>query len=56
MNPVKILLLIGELEGCYTHTKSLGFEEDKKILDKMKSKYYKLYFKLCREQGKSPFG
>ena len=56
MDPVKILLLIGELEGCYTHTKQLGFDEDNKILEEMKGRYYKLYFKLCKEQGRNPFG
>ena len=48
MKPVDILLLISELEGCYTHTKRLGFEEDMAIFDQMKKKYYKLYFKLKR--------
>jgi len=54
INPIKVLLLIGELEGCYAHTKKLGFEEDNKILDEMKQRYYKLYFKLCKEQGIKP--
>ena len=56
MDPIKILLLIGELEGCYTYTRKLGFEEDNKILDEMKKRYYKLYFKLCKEQGRNPYG
>jgi len=50
MNPVDILLLLSELEGCYTHTKRLGFEEDMAIFDQMRKKYYKLYFKLKREE------
>jgi hypothetical protein len=54
MKPIQILLLIGELEGCYSHTKQLGFTEDKKILEEMKQRYYKLYFKLCKEQGVKP--
>jgi hypothetical protein len=54
MDPIKILLLIGELEGCYMHTKRLGFEEDNKILDDMKKRYYKLYFKLKKEQKDNP--
>jgi len=54
MDPIKILLLLSELEGCYMHTKRLGFEEDNKILDEMKKRYYKLYFKLCKEQGVKP--
>ena len=54
MDPIKILILIGELEGCYAHIKKLGFEEDNKILAEMKQRYYKLYFKLCKEQGVKP--
>ena len=33
------------------HTKRLGFEEDKAIFDQMRKKYYKLYFKLKREEN-----
>jgi len=51
MKPVDILLLISELEGCCAHTKKLGFEEDNAILDQLKKKYYKLYFKLKREEN-----
>jgi hypothetical protein len=29
----------------------MGFEEDMKILDKMKKPYYKLYFKTKKELG-----
>ena len=50
MDSIKILILIGELEGCYAHTKKLGFEEDNKILAEMKQRYYKLYFKLDKEE------
>jgi hypothetical protein len=51
MKPVDILLLISELEGCYTHTKKLGFKEDNEVFDQMRKKYYKLYFKLKREEN-----
>jgi hypothetical protein len=51
MKPVDILLLISELEGCCMHTKRLGFGEDNAILDQMRKKYYKLYFKLKREEN-----
>jgi len=54
MKPVDILLLIGELEGCYAHTKRLGFMEDNQILEEMKKRYYKLYFKLRKEEGINP--
>ena len=33
------------------HTKRLGFEEDMTIFDQMRKKYYKLYFKLKREEN-----
>ena len=51
MKPVDILLLISELEGSYQHTKKLGFDEDRDILRKMCDKYYKLYFKLKKEEN-----
>ena len=56
MKPVDILLLISELEGSYQHTKKLGFDEDRDVLRKMCDRYYKLYFKLKKEQGRNSFG
>ena len=56
MDPVKILLLLSELEGSSAHLGNLGFEEDKEVLNEMKGRYYKLYFKLCKEQGRNPYG
>ena len=46
MEPVKLLLLIGELEGSSAHCRKLGFMEDAATLDEMKRRYYKMYFKL----------
>ena len=40
MEPVKILLLISEMEGACTHTKNLGFTEDHKVLREMCDRYY----------------
>jgi hypothetical protein len=54
MKPVEILLLISELEGSHTHTKKLGFDEDRDVLREMCDRYYKLYFKLKREQKNNP--
>jgi|TARA_E500000178_G_C16502757_1_gene522433 hypothetical protein len=51
MNPVDILLLIGELEGSSAQCRKLKFIEDSLVLDEMKKRYYKLYFKLKREQN-----
>ena len=50
MNPVDLLLLIGELEGSSAHCRRLDFLEDAAILDDMKKKYYKMYFKLKKEK------
>ena len=56
MDPVKILLLLSELEGSSAHLGNLSFDEDKEVLNEMKGRYYKLYFKLCKEQGRNPYG
>ena len=50
VTPVHLLLLISEMEGTYQHLKYMGFEEDMNTLDKMKKKYYSLYFKLNKEE------
>ena len=50
-HPANILRLISELEGSYQLLKYLGFEDDMNTLDAMKKPYYKLYFKLKREQN-----
>lgn len=50
VTPVNLLLLISEMEGTYQHLKYMGFEEDMKTLDKMKKRYYAMYFKLNKEQ------
>jgi hypothetical protein len=44
-HPANILRLISELEGSYQLLKYMGFEEDMKVLEEMKTTYYKLYFK-----------
>ena len=49
-HPANILRLISELEGSYQLCKYMGFEEDMKILDEMKRPYYKLYFKLKKQE------
>jgi len=47
---INLLLLIGEMEGVYSHLKYMGFEEDMKSIDEMKQRYYKLYFKTAKEE------
>ena len=45
-----LLRLISELEGCYQLTKYMAFDEDHAIIDEMKQRYYKLYFKTSKEE------
>ena len=47
---VNILRLLSELEGAYSLTKYVAFDEDNKLLDEMKNKYYKLYFKTSKQE------
>ena len=47
---VNILRLLSELEGCYQLTKYMAFDEDNAIIDEMKQRYYKLYFKTAKEE------
>ena len=51
---VNIARLLSELEGSYTLTKYMGFEDDMNVLVEMKKKYYKLYFKLLKEEKNIP--
>ncbi len=50
LQSVNILRLISELEGSYQLTKYMAFDEDNAILDEMKKRYYKLYFKLAKQE------
>ena len=47
---VNILRLLSELEGSYSLLKYMGFQEDMDTIDEMKKRYYKLYFKLDKEE------
>ena len=49
-NSVNILRLISELEGAYQLTKYMAFDEDNAIIDSMKQRYYKLYFKTAKQE------
>ena len=51
---VNILRLLSELEGCYQLTKYMAFDEDNAILDEMRKRYYKLYFKTSKEEKPRP--
>ena len=47
---VNMLRLLSELEGSYQLLKYMGFQEDMDTIDEMKKRYYKLYFKLNKEE------
>ena len=49
VTPTNILRLISELEGSSQLLKFMGFKEDQEILDKMKKKYYTIYFREKRK-------
>jgi hypothetical protein len=45
VTPTNILRLISELEGSSQLLKYMGFFEDQETIDKLKKKYYTMYFK-----------
>ena len=51
---VNVLRLLSELEGSYQLLKYMGFQEDMDTIDEIKKRYYKLYFKLNKEENNNP--
>jgi len=51
---VNILRLISELEGSYQLLYYMGFDEDRDLINELKQKYHKLYFKLNKEEKNNP--
>ena len=49
-----LLRLISELEGSSQLCKYMGFIDDMETLDKIKKKYYSMYFRLKKEQRNPP--
>ena len=47
---VNLLRLISELEGSSQLCKYMGFEEDESTLNDLKKKYYKMYFRLKKQE------
>ena len=45
-----LLRLISELEGSSQLCKWMGFIDDMETLDKIKKKYYTMYFRLKKEE------
>ena len=50
VTPTNLLILISNLEGVYQELKYQGFKEDMETLEKIKTGYYKLYFKKLKEE------
>ena len=48
---VNLLRLISELEGSSQLCKYMGFDEDENTLNEIKKKYYKMYFKLKKQEN-----
>ena len=49
-SPVNILRLISELEGSSQLLKYMDYSDDENVINEMKQRYYKLYFKLKKER------
>ena len=50
VDSTNVLRVISELESAFQMLKYLGFEKDMIILQEMKSRYYKMYFKLAKQE------
>lgn len=50
LSSVNVARLLSELEGCSMLTKYMGFLDDSALFDDIKARYYKLYFKLKKEE------
>ena len=50
VHSTNVLRVISELESAFQMLKYLGFEEDMITLQEIKSRYYKMYFKLAKQE------
>ena len=50
VHSTNVLRIISELESAFMMLKYLGFEEDMITLQEIKSRYYKMYFKLAKQE------
>jgi hypothetical protein len=51
LSSVNIARLLSELEGSSTLLGSMEFEEEKNLIDLMKKRFYKMYFKLKKQES-----
>ena len=56
MDPIELLRIISCLESAHHHLRINDFPEDQAVVRKMCDRYYKTYFKLCKEIGRNPYG
>ena len=56
MDPIELLRIISCLESSYHHLRINDFDEDRDTVRAMCDRYYKIYFKLCKEIGRNPYG
>lgn len=47
---INLLRLISELEGSFQLCKYMGFEDDMNTINDIKKKYYKMYFRLKKQE------
>ena len=52
---IQLLRIISCLESAHHHLRVEGFDEDKDVIRKMCNRYYKIYFKKCKEIGRAPY-
>ena len=50
VHSTNVLRIISELESAFMMLKYLGFEEDMITLQEIKGRYYKMYFKLAKQE------
>ena len=56
LDPIELLRIISCLESAYHHLRINGFDEHRDTIREMCDGYYKMYFKLCKEIGRNPYG
>ena len=56
MDPIELLRIISCLESAHHHLRINDFPEDQQTVRSMCDRYYKIYFKLCKEIGRNPYG
>ena len=50
LSSVNIARLLSELEGSSALLGSMEFEEERDVIDLMKKRFYKMYFKLKKQE------